>query len=147
MTDAIDNPATKAPVGPYESLRDYIDAIDGCGQALHISGLDQDAYEATGFMYRLIDKLGWADAPAVIFKNIKINGQWHEGPVIANQYGRWQFEGLAFGVDPANDEQSEVYQNVLAKLESLATTDKQWQEIEPIEVSPEDAPCKQVVVL
>jgi UbiD family decarboxylase len=147
MIDTNDKSKNQTQVGPYESLRDYIDAIEACGQALHISGLDQDAYEATGFMYRLIDKLGWADAPAVIFKNIKINGKWHEGPVIANQYGRWQFEGLAFGVDPGNDIQSKVYQNVLAKLGSLATTDKQWREIEPIEVSPEDAPCKQVVVL
>ena len=102
MIDTNDKSKNQTPVGPYESLRNYIDAIEACGQALHISGLDQDAYEATGFMYRLIDKLGWADAPAVIFKKIKINGKWHEGPVIANQYGRWQFEGLAFGVDPGN---------------------------------------------
>ena len=55
---------------------------------MEVSGLDQDAYEATAFMYRLIDKLGWAEAPAVVFSNIKANGRWHEGPVIGNQYGR-----------------------------------------------------------
>ena len=134
-------------VGPFDSLREYMAALESQGQVMHVNNLDQDAYEATGFMYRLIDKIGWLDAPAVVFNNIKVNGQWHEGPIIANQYGRWDCDGLAFGIEPSQDERSVIYQNVLAKLESLATKDKQWQEIQPTEIEAGDAQCKQVVVL
>ncbi len=123
MTDVNHSKTKPVVTGPFDSLRDYMAAIEDLGQVLHVSGLDQDSYEATGFMYRLIDKLGWAEAPAVVFRNIKINGQWHEGPIIANQYGRWESEGLAFGVDSTSEEQYITYQNVLSKLEGLATKD------------------------
>jgi UbiD family decarboxylase len=146
MTDVKHSKTKSALTGPFDSLRDYMAAIEDLGQVLHVSGLDQDSYEATGFMYRLIDKLGWAEAPAVVFRNIKINGQWQDGPIIANQYGRWESEGLAFGVDPSGDEQYITYQNVLSKLEDLATKDKQWKEIQPNEVEQKTAPCKEVVV-
>ena len=146
MTDVNHSKTKSALIGPFDSLRDYMAAIEDLGQVLHVSGLDQDSYEATGFMYRLIDKLGWAEAPAVVFKNIKINGQWQDGPIIANQYGRWESEGLAFGVDPSGDEQYITYQNVLSKLEDLATKDKQWKEVQPNEVERKTAPCKEVVV-
>jgi 3-polyprenyl-4-hydroxybenzoate decarboxylase len=112
MTDVNHSKTKPLVTGPFDSLRDYMAAIEDLGQVLHVSGLDQDSYEATGFMYRLIDKLGWAEAPAVVFRNIKINGQWHEGPIIANQYGRWESEGLAFGVDSTSEEQYITYQNL-----------------------------------
>ena len=99
---------------------------------MEVSGLDQDAYEATAFMYRLIDKLGWAEAPAVVFSNIKANGRWHEGPVIGNQYGRWEADGLCFGIAPNIYEQYKTYHQVLKKLESLAGAEQQWEEIQPI---------------
>ena len=48
--------------GPYDSLRDYLTAIEAHGKLIKIDEIDQDAYELTGFMYKLIDKYGWLDA-------------------------------------------------------------------------------------
>ncbi|MBT6265591.1 MAG: UbiD family decarboxylase [Halieaceae bacterium] len=147
MTDH--NPITPpcSVPGPFTSLRDFMTALKSRGQVMEVSGLDQDAYEATAFMYRLIDKLGWAEAPAVVFSNIKANGRWHEGPVIGNQYGRWEADGLCFGIEPNIDEQYKTYHQVLKKLESLAGAEQQWEEIQPIEVQTENAPCKEVCIL
>ena len=39
--------------GPYDSLREYIEAIEEHGKLIRIDEIDQDAYELTGFMYKL----------------------------------------------------------------------------------------------
>lgn len=107
--------ANKATQGPYDSLRDYMAALEARGRVLRIKEIDQDQYEATGLMYRLIDKYGWIDAPAVIFERIKVSGQWMDGPVIANQYGGWDFEAMALGVEKISADQRENYRAALAK--------------------------------
>ena len=62
--------------GPFGSLRDYLKAVDELGQVLHVDKVDQDAFEATGFMYALIDKVGWGEAPIVSFNQVKTGGRW-----------------------------------------------------------------------
>ena len=66
--------------GPYDSLRDYIAALDARGRLLRIKEMDQDQFEATGFAYRLIDKFGLHAAPAFLIERVKIDGEWIEGP-------------------------------------------------------------------
>ena len=44
--------------GPYDSLREYLTAVEAHGKLIKIDKIDQDAYELTGFMYKLIDKYG-----------------------------------------------------------------------------------------
>ena len=39
--------------GPYDSLREYVEAIEEHGKLIRIDEIDQDAYELTGFMYKL----------------------------------------------------------------------------------------------
>ena len=46
----------KKYIGPYASLREYLEALEKFGRVLHINDIDQDQYEATGFMYRLMEK-------------------------------------------------------------------------------------------
>ncbi|HJN00367.1 MAG TPA: hypothetical protein QF540_02305, partial [Gammaproteobacteria bacterium] len=84
--------------GPYDSLREYLEAIEEHGQLIRIDEIDQDAYELTGFMYKLIDKYGWLGAPAVIVDKVKIDGEWNDGPILINQYGMAGHEALAVGV-------------------------------------------------
>ena len=43
--------------GPYDSLRDYMEAIESHGNVIRIKEIDQDAYELTGFMYKLLDNM------------------------------------------------------------------------------------------
>ena len=47
--------------GPYDSLREYMDAIEAHGNVIRIDKIDQDNYELTGLMYKLIDKHGWRE--------------------------------------------------------------------------------------
>ena len=84
--------------GPYDSLRDYMEAIETHGNVIRIKEIDQDAYELTGFMYKLLYKHGWLGAPSVIVEKIKISGEWINGPIIINQYGMGGHESLAVGV-------------------------------------------------
>ena len=43
--------------GPYDSVRDYIDALDAAGHVVRIPHMDQD--ENTAFAYRVMDKIGF----------------------------------------------------------------------------------------
>ena len=47
-------PAGRAPKAPYRSMRDYIAALDAYGLVMRIPRVDQDAYEATALMYRML---------------------------------------------------------------------------------------------
>ncbi|GIS40756.1 MAG: hypothetical protein Ct9H90mP13_06020 [Pseudomonadota bacterium] len=54
--------------GPYDSLREYVEAIEEHGKLIRIDEIDQDAYELTGFMYKLLDKHGWLGAQQSLLK-------------------------------------------------------------------------------
>ena len=86
MTKAATEKKSKIRTGPYDSLRDYMDAIEAHGNVIRIDKIDQDNYELTGLMYKLIDKHGWRGAPALIVDKVKVSGEWMEGPIIVNQY-------------------------------------------------------------
>jgi hypothetical protein len=60
--------------GPYDSLREYMAAIETNGNVLRIKKMDQDSYEITGLMYKLIDKYGWLGAPTLIIEKVKLTG-------------------------------------------------------------------------
>ena len=42
--------------GPYDSLREYITALEARGRILRVKEVDQDNYEGTALMFRLIDE-------------------------------------------------------------------------------------------
>ena len=95
--------------GPFNSLRAFMDAIEASGRLLRIKEIDQDQYEYTALMYKLIDEFGFLGAPAVLAERVKINGKWFKGPVIANQYGAADIEALAVGVDRGIHIKSDSY--------------------------------------
>ena len=57
--------ANVASTGPYDSLREYIAALESHGYLLRIPEIDQDQYEATALAYRLVDRKGYNTAPAM----------------------------------------------------------------------------------
>ena len=57
-------------LGPYRSLREYLDALEYFEHVLHIDTINQDRYEATGLMYRLIEKFNNQKAPVLFFDKI-----------------------------------------------------------------------------
>ena len=131
--------------GPYDSLRDYMEAIETHGSVIRINAIDQDAYELTGFMYKLIDKYGWLGAPSVIVESVKISGEWVQGPIIINQYGMAAHEAMAIGVPLDDIEAGEHVQNYKTALEKMMDTG----ELSPIEtktIHKSAAPSKEIVL-
>ena len=56
-------------IGPFDSLRDYIAALDSKGLLVRIPKMDQDKYEATGFAYHLVKEFASrADTAEMVFK-------------------------------------------------------------------------------
>ena len=133
-----------ATIGPYNSLRDYLSALEAGGHVVHVPEVDQDAFEATGLAYRLIDKHGWTGAPVVVFDRVKIQGRWIDGPLVINLHGRWEYDALAFGLDPSGRDSRQVYRETVAHVASLAGEDGRWKTIEPVEIAAKAAACKEV---
>jgi 4-hydroxy-3-polyprenylbenzoate decarboxylase len=129
-------------LGPFAAFRDYAAALEARGRMLRIAEMDQDRYEATAFMYRLIDRHGLDGSTAVMIDRVKIDGRWIEGPVLANPYGRWADEAITFGLEPGAHEPLALYHMVIAHIGRRMDGGGAWQRMPPRVVS--RAPCKQV---
>ena len=131
--------------GPYDSLRDYIEAIETHGNVIRIEAIDQDAYELTGFMYKLIDKHGWLGAPTVIVESVKISGEWVQGPIVINQYGMAAHEAMAIGVPLDDIEAGQHVQNYKKALKKMMNLGE-LSPIETITIDQATAPSKEVIL-
>ena len=133
------------PTAPFDSLRDYVAALEARGLLLRFRGVDQDAYEATGIMYALIGEFGMHEAPAVMFEDIRANGRVFPGPVLANTQGHMDTESILFGIEPHPRDVTRSYRaarNLL--LEQLERSAGVYTLIEPLEIPPGRAPCKDI---
>jgi 4-hydroxy-3-polyprenylbenzoate decarboxylase len=118
------------------------------GLVLRVRDIDQDAYEGTALMYRLVDRFGMYVAPARVMENVKIDGKWHKGPIIANHCGHWDTECLAFGLEPVSNDHVATYYKALARVEEYLQIGKggAFPTAPFVEVTRDTAPCKQVVL-
>jgi 4-hydroxy-3-polyprenylbenzoate decarboxylase len=130
----------------FDSVRDYVAALEQRGRVLRIPAMDQDRYEVTAFAYRLVDHFGIEHAPAFIVERVRIGGQWRNGPVVANLYGRWPDEAVLFGVDPVSDDYQAMYAAVLRALEQRLDGGGNWRQVAPAEIPASAAPCKEVIL-
>jgi len=131
---------------PYDSIRDFVAALDERGLLERFDGVDQDAFEATAIMYTLVDNFGLRSAPAVSFANLTANGQTYAGPVVANLQGNMVTEALLLGAEVVPDDMHQTYRNATAKMQALLTKHNgEWPQIEPVKVDRDTAPCKQNV--
>ena len=137
-----------AKLGPFEDLRDWMGELERRGLVLRVRDIDQDAYEGTALMYRLVDRFGMYFAPALIMENIKIDGRWHKGPIIANHFGHWDTECLAFGLEPVPNDHVATYYKALARVEEYLQLGSggAFPTAPFLEVRREEAPCKQVIL-
>jgi 4-hydroxy-3-polyprenylbenzoate decarboxylase len=134
----------EAPQAPFDTLREYIAAIEAHGLLLRFDRVDQDEFEATAILYALIDKYGWYDAPVVLIENVKEAGKWIKGPLIINHMGHWDTECITFGLEPVKGDSRASYRKALAYTRELLV-DGQYPQIAPVEVSNDDALCKQII--
>lgn len=133
-----------APKAPFDTLREYMAAVEAHGLLLRFDRVNQDEYEGAAIIYALIDKYGWYDAPAVVFENVKQDGKWIKGPVVVNNMGHWDTECITFGLEPVKYDSKASYRKALAYTRDLLV-DGQFPQIPPIEVSNDKALCKQVI--
>ena len=101
---------------PFDTLREYVEALEERGLLMRFKRLDQDAYEMTALMYRFVDQYGWNEAPAILAEEVKINGKWIRGPVIANHQGHLDTEAVTFGVEPIPKEPVATYRKAMTFL-------------------------------
>ncbi len=134
------------PTGPYNSMREFIAALDARGKLLRIANMDQDRYEATAFAYRMLDKRGREGTPAFLIECTKIDGAYREGAVVGNLYNGWDAEAMVFGVKDIVDDPEVMYARVMDKVLARLDDGGQWQRIIPTTVEPSHSPCKEVVV-
>jgi UbiD family decarboxylase len=140
-------PTGPVPTAPFDSIRDYMAALEAHGLLMRFPEIDQDNYEATGIVFRGSDMFGMYGAPAYLFERVKIGGKWYEGPVIANTQGHWNTDSIGFGMEPEPREHYKNYQAVKDKMAGiLEANGGKYPEIAPNVVEREAAPCKQVTL-
>jgi 4-hydroxy-3-polyprenylbenzoate decarboxylase len=144
---ARETPPSTATVGPYDTLREAIAALDARGRLVRIARVDQDAYEATALMYRLTERYSAEGAPAVLFDEVKIDGEWLQGPVVGNLLGHWDAEALVFGLEPDPAGGIATLRKARDYLMAMALENGgRFPEIAPVQVSREQALCKEVTL-
>jgi 4-hydroxy-3-polyprenylbenzoate decarboxylase len=135
---------------PFDSIRDYVDALDERGLLARFKDVNQDVYEGTAIMYRLVNKMGLRAAPAVMLENIHANGRDYAGPVVANLQGPVIAEALLSRApisESFTQDKNAIYrQATSAMLKLLEETGGRWPEISPREVPRAAAVCKQVTL-
>ena len=132
--------------GPFDSLRDYIAAIEAHGKLLRIRQIDQDTYEGTGFAYRLFDRMGETQAPSFVFEKVKTDGRWMTAPVYGNLFPGWWNEALAYGLTDLDDNERANHDRVVQHLIALNEKAGDWPRVEPVVVKASEAPCKEIVI-
>ena len=144
---AATKPKPKQLTGPFDSFRDYINALDERGLLLRVQRVDEDQYELAALTYRLIDEFGWYNAPAVLVEEIKQDGRWMKGPVLTNHQGHWDTEAIIFGKDPVPGDGPATYREVFNYLYGIIESGNgKLPQIPTTPVPRASAPVKEIVL-
>ncbi len=139
--------AGNVPQAPFDSLRDYMAMLEANGLVMRVPRIDQDKYHATALFYRMTDMFGKYASPAVIFEEIKINGEWMQGPVVANVQAHWFCESLLWGLEPDRDDYYKSYWQAKDYLTEMLKPNKgRYPQIPPVEIPRSEAPIKEVIL-
>jgi len=132
---------------PFDSFRDWMAALDANGLLLRFERIDQDAYQIPALFFRATDQFGMYAAPAMLFENVKIDGQWVKGPVIINTQGHWNTDAIIWGLDPVPNDHFETYRRARTFMQDmLAKNGGRYPEIAPVEVPRDKSPVKEVIL-
>ena len=131
---------------PYDSLREYAQALEARGKLKRIKEMDQDAYEMTAFAYRLRDRMH-EQAPGFFVERTKVGGRWYDSPVIGGIFNGFGMVAQAFGSDEFDGGQSGMHAAAVQRILSFMDKDFHWRKIEPVTIEKPAAPCKEVVLL
>ncbi len=136
-----------APQPPFDSFRDWIAALDAHGLLLRFDRIDQDQYLMPALFFKATDMYTMYGAPCMLFEEVKIDGKWVKGPVIVNAQGHWNTDAILWGLPIIPGDHYATYRGALTHMQDvLAKNDGKFPEIPPVEVSRDQAPCKEVVL-
>jgi len=134
-------------VGPFDSFREYVQALEDRGLVMRVKRLDQDQYEMTALTYRLMDEFGWYGAPALLVEEIKQDGRWIKGPVITNHQGHWDTEAIIWGREPIPGNGPETYRETIKfLLDGAEAREGKTPSIPTNPVPADKAPIKEVIL-
>lgn len=143
----ISRPRRPSRTAPFDSLRDYLEAMDDWGLLARFRDVDQDAWEATAIMYHLVDRFGLYGAPVVLFENIRINGRWIKGPLVGNYQGHYHQEAIVWGLEPDLSEPRNSYRIALRHMVKLLDANGgDYLQTPPVILARDQAPCKEVTL-
>ena len=135
---------SQGETGPYDSVRDYFASLEAHGHVIRIKEMNQDKYESTAFAYRLMDRIGFNQAPAFVIENPTVNGRRYDTPVLGNLYGPLVSEALGFGVEKISNDHFQMFEDAMAMVRKRGGP-RGWVPIPPEEVEAKTAPVKQVI--
>jgi len=136
-----------APQAPFDSLRDWIGALEANGLLMRFDRIDQDAYEIPALFFKATDMYSMYGAPCMLFEEVKIDGRWVTGPVIINTQGHWNTDAIIWGLPVTPGNHYETYRTARSYLqEMLAKNGGRYPELPPVEVARDAAPVKEVVL-
>ncbi|WKZ12513.1 MAG: UbiD family decarboxylase [Gammaproteobacteria bacterium] len=132
---------------PFDTFRDWMRALERHGLLMRLPRLDQDAYEATALTYRLMDRFGWYGAPAVMADEVRIDGQWVQGPLIINNQGHWDTEAMLFGLEPVAGDGPATYRRAMAHFTKILDENGgRLPQLSPVAIARDKAPVKERVL-
>ncbi len=137
----------KAPRAPFDSLRDWVAAMDAHGLLLRFDRVDQDAFEIPALFFHATDLYTMYGAPCFMFDKVKIDGKWIDGPVLINTQGHWNADAIIWNLPVTPGDHYGNYRAAIAHMEKVyADNGGKLPEIPPVVVSSRQAPVKEVVV-
>jgi UbiD family decarboxylase len=141
-------PQDPVPQAPYDSMRDWVAALEANGLLIRMGDVDQDKFHATGLFFNMTDEYTWWGAPAMLFDRVKIDGEWVDGPLLANLQGHLSTDSIIWGLETRPGQAKENYRRAKSYMRDVfRDNDNDWPYLPPVEVSFSDAPCKEVVLL
>jgi len=135
-----------APRPPFDSIRDWVAALEAHGLLVRIPEVDQDAFHATALIYHATDRFSWWGAPAFLFERVRIDGDWVRGPLLANLQSHMSCDSIIWGLETTPGDYFGNYRRAKAHMRRVFDGNGgRWPTIPPRVLDVPDAPCKEVI--
>ncbi|MEC9375207.1 MAG: UbiD family decarboxylase [Pseudomonadota bacterium] len=136
-----------APQAPFDSIRDYMAALDARGLVMTIPEVNQDKYEMTALMFRATDEFGFFESPAFFYEKVKQDGEVRIGSMVGNYQGHVDTDCIALGLEPDPEDIKISYRRAKDHFNKLLDSGNgKWPEIAPLELSRDESPCKEITL-
>ena len=123
-------------------MRDYIAALEANGLLLRFPEVDQDAFQATGLVFRANDLYSFFGVPALRFERVKIGGKWVQGPLFGLLQANLHTDAILFGQPVVPENGPASYRNAKAYLvDVLKKNNGSYPERSSPSQFPASAPC------